>query len=169
MRIGEVAAHAGVNVRTLRYYERRALLDMPARATSGYRDYRPDVVRRVRFIRRAKELGFTLREVAELLTLRDLPSPRAARASGPDDARTLAVAKIADLDRRIRHLSAMREALRTLAESCACDHGAPTCAILEAIEEPHDESGEAAPAGRPDRPARPSSSARKRRRPAPSP
>lgn len=69
MRIGELAAEAGVNIQTLRYYERRGLLSFPERLASGYRIYDTDAVRRVRFIRRAQELGFTLQEIGDLLML----------------------------------------------------------------------------------------------------
>src|ERR1700676_2941039 len=69
MRIGTAAGQAGVNVQTLRYYERRGLLPRPPRRTSGYREFPDDAVRIVRFIKRAQDLGFTLDEVAELLRL----------------------------------------------------------------------------------------------------
>jgi DNA-binding transcriptional MerR regulator len=74
LRIGEVAGRAGVNVQTLRFYERRGLLPEPPRRASGYREYAPESVRRVRFIKRAQELGFTLAEVEELLRLREDPA-----------------------------------------------------------------------------------------------
>ena len=70
LRTGEVAARAGVNVQTLRYYERRGLLKKPGRRASGYREYSPDAVRLIRFIKRAQELGFTLTEIEDLLRLR---------------------------------------------------------------------------------------------------
>ena len=79
MRIGEVAAEAAVNIQTLRYYERVGLLPAPDRHPSGYRSYARDAVRRVRFIKRAQELGFTLAEIGELLALRlDPRTPAAA-------------------------------------------------------------------------------------------
>lgn len=131
MRIGEVAAEAGVNVQTVRYYERRGLLDEPGRTPSGYREYAADAARRVRFIKRAQELGFTLGEIAGLLALRD------GGQSGPD-ARGLAVAKVEDIELKIRRLVAMRAALATLVDNCACDSGAPTCAILEALDDSAD-------------------------------
>ena len=67
--IGAVARRAGVGIDTIRYYEREGLLPEPQRRASGYRDYGPDVVERLRFIRRAKDLGFTLEEIRELLAL----------------------------------------------------------------------------------------------------
>ncbi len=131
MRIGEVAAGAGVNIQTLRYYERRGLLPEPERRESGYRAYDPETVRLVQFIKRAQELGFTLREIAELIELRE--SPRRGT-----EVRSLAQAKIEDIERKMRRLRAMRDALRGLVEACDCEGGAPTCPIIEAL----DDSGE---------------------------
>jgi MerR family transcriptional regulator, mercuric resistance operon regulatory protein len=129
LRIGEVAARAGVNVQTLRYYERRGLLEEPDRRPSGYRTYPPDAVRVVRFIKRAQDLGFTLREVEELLRLREQRPARRAQV------RALALAKIADIDRKTRGLQAMRESLTVLVDSCACRSRRLECPILEALEE----------------------------------
>jgi DNA-binding transcriptional MerR regulator len=129
MRIGELAARAGVGIQTIRYYERRGLLREAERRPSGYREYPSTVAQRVRFIKCAQELGFTLEEIADLLALRD-GEPRTE-----GEARDLALAKIGDIDRRIVQLSAMREALATLVEACACSKGAPTCAILEALDD----------------------------------
>src|SRR5215216_250226 len=102
MRTGEVAAQAEVNVQTLRYYERRGLLPEPERQKSGYRVYGPDAVRTVRFVKRAQELGFGLRDAQALLALAGGGPPSC------DAARELAREKIAELDRRIADLSAMR-------------------------------------------------------------
>jgi Hg(II)-responsive transcriptional regulator len=129
MRTGEVAAEAGVNVQTLRYYERRGLLPEPARRESGYRVYGPDAVRRVRFIKRAQELGFALSEADTLLAL---------AAGGPDSceaARGLAEEKIGELDRRIADLQAMRESLQRLADTCARPRRERECPLLHAIDE----------------------------------
>ena len=100
--VGQVAKRAGVGVETVRFYERKGLLDEPARRPSGYRQYDADTVAVLRFIRRAKELGFTLREIKGLLGLRlDAGATRA-------DVRTQAAAKIADIDARLRDLQRMR-------------------------------------------------------------
>jgi Hg(II)-responsive transcriptional regulator len=128
MRIGEVAAGAGVNVQTLRYYERRGLLPEPRRRGSGYRAYDAETVRLVRFIKRAQELGFALREVADLIELKQ--SPRRGV-----EVRALAAAKVEDIERRIAHLRAMRQALAGLVQACACEEGAPTCPIIEALDD----------------------------------
>src|SRR5712692_6007931 len=105
IRIGEAAARAGVNIQTLRYYERRGLLSKPTRSRSGYRLYTADMVRLIRFIKRAQDLGFTLREVAELIQLRQQPRRNVVRV------RALAAAKIASVSEKVRRLTAMQQAL----------------------------------------------------------
>lgn len=129
MRIGEVSRLAGVNIQTLRYYERRRLLPEPDRHPSGYREYGPETVRLVRFIKRAQELGFTLREIGELIQLRKNDS-----RSGTE-VRALATAKLQDVERRIHRLGAMRNALRGLIKACACEGASPTCPIIEALDD----------------------------------
>lgn len=130
LRIGAVARNAGVNIQTLRYYERRGLLRPPDRTASGYREYPSEAVRLVRFIKRAQDLGFTLKEVGELIALRDASGRRRA------GVRALAEAKMRDIDRKLGQLQAMRGALSTLVESCACGEARPACPILEALDEP---------------------------------
>src|SRR5438445_10622353 len=88
--IGQLARRAGVGIETVRFYERQGLLEEPARKESGYRQYQEDVVARLRFIKRAKELGFSLREIMELLSLRVDPTTRCA------EVRSKAAAKISD-------------------------------------------------------------------------
>ena len=110
---GEVAAKAGVNIQTLRYYERRGLLAEPERRPSGYREYSPDAVRLIRFIKRAQELGFTLAEVEDLLRLRN------DQQIACSEVKSAAEAKIHDIDEKIRRLRAMKRALGTLTQSCA--------------------------------------------------
>lgn len=128
LRTGQVAVLAGVNVQTLRYYERRGLLERPARRPSGYRDYSPDAVRVIRFIKRAQELGFTLTEIAELLRLRN------DQAASCSEVRAAALTKIEDVDRRIESLRAMKRALGILVSSCRTDGSARKCPILEALD-----------------------------------
>lgn len=129
MRIGEVAARAGVTVQTMRYYERRALLPEPKRGTSGYREYGPEAVRLVRFIKRAQELGFTLRDVGELISLRN------ARARGRAEVRSLVLAKLGDIAGRVRRLTAMQRALEELQTACTCKGVARNCPIIEALDD----------------------------------
>jgi Cu(I)-responsive transcriptional regulator len=125
--VGQVARRAGVGVETIRFYERQGLLDEPARRASRYRQYGDDAVAVLRFIRRAKQLGFTLKEIKGLLALRGDTS--ATRA----DVREQATAKIVDIEAKIRDLQRMREALSVLTASCHGDGPAADCPILEAL------------------------------------
>jgi Hg(II)-responsive transcriptional regulator len=133
LRIGEVASRAGVNIQTLRYYERRGLLEAPERTPSGYREYPSEAVRLIHFIKRAQDLGFTLKQTQELVALRD------ARGRKRSEVRALAEAKIRDIDRKVAQLQAMRSALSTLVESCACRDTRPRCPILEALDDAQEE------------------------------
>ncbi len=112
MKIGEVAKAAGIGIDAIRFYEREGLIAEPARRPSGYRVYPPDVVLSLRFIRRAEVLGFSLKEIAELLFLETGAEGTAA------DVKALAEAKLADIEQRIRALQRMRRALRKATESC---------------------------------------------------
>ena len=131
--IGEVARRGGVGVETVRFYEREGLLAEPARRASGYRQYGDDAVPCLRFIRRAKTLGFTLKEIAELLALRD--APHATRA----DVRRQAQSKVADIEAKVRDLQRMRKALMALTATCHGDGPAGGCPILEALARPEDD------------------------------
>jgi MerR family transcriptional regulator, copper efflux regulator len=126
--IGRLAKLAGVGVETIRFYEREGLLARPDRRPSGYRQYRPDVVRRVRFIRHAKDLGFTLREIQELLELRVDP------ASTCEDVRKRARGKVADIEERIASLEQMKAALLRLARRCRGNGPTSECPILEELD-----------------------------------
>ncbi len=126
--IGQLARHAGVNVETLRYYERRGLIPEPPRKESGYRQYPPEDVARIRFIKRPKELGFTLKEISDLLTLRVDPE------TSCDDVRRRAETKIADTEEKIRALQTIKEALTKLAASCSGSGPSSECPILEVLE-----------------------------------
>ena len=127
MTIGQAAARAGVNVQTLRYYERRGLLPRPSRRQSGYRDVTDDSVRIVRFVKRAQGLGFTLDEVQELLRL------RRERARDRRRVRGVAERRLEQVEQKIAELQGIRDALRHLLH--ACRHGGTVeCPILEALE-----------------------------------
>lgn len=127
MQIGELAERAAVNVQTVRYYERRGLLPEPDRTPGGYRRYDDHDLLRLRFILRAKELGFTLSEVEELLELRVDPRRTA------DDVRERALEKIAATESKIEDLTRIRRALERLVASCDA-HGSPEeCALMHAI------------------------------------
>jgi MerR family copper efflux transcriptional regulator len=131
--IGELAKRAGVGVETVRFYEREGLLPPPPRTGSGYRQYPEDTVSRLRFIQRAKELGFSLREVEELISLRLDPVVPCA------EVRSRAEAKIADIDARLRDLTRIRASLAELADACAAGGGQRACPILDALNEPESE------------------------------
>jgi MerR family mercuric resistance operon transcriptional regulator len=124
LKIGEVARQSGLKVDTLRYYERIGLLDEPLRRPSGYREYPQDVVVRLRFIRRAKQLGFSMRETKELLDLRVSPEKRCA------EVRQAAEAKMADIAAKISDLERMRRALEEITLSCSGQGPTSECPIL---------------------------------------
>jgi len=127
MRTSELAAQTGVHAETLRYYERRGLLEEPPRSSSGYRDYPAGAVALLRFVKRSQELGFTLDEVKELVHL-DAGGPQSCRA-----ARTLAEHRRADLQRRISDLQRMKESLSDLVATCDLPRDDRRCALLDAI------------------------------------
>ena len=127
--IGKLAKEAGVNLETVRYYERRGLLPKPPRSTSsGYRQFPEDAARRLRFIRRAQELGFSLKEVGELLSL------RVSRRTTSAAIRARAEAKVADIQEKIRSLESMKKTLQKLTK--VCDGCAPLaeCPILDSLD-----------------------------------
>jgi MerR family mercuric resistance operon transcriptional regulator len=126
--IGRVARDAGLAIDTVRYYEREGLLERPARTSSGYRQYPADAVARLRFIRQAKELGFTLSEIRELLALKVAPGKSCA------DVRARAEAKIADIEQRVAQLTRMKRALARLAAACSGRGPTSECPILDAME-----------------------------------
>ncbi|MBS0380934.1 MAG: heavy metal-responsive transcriptional regulator [Proteobacteria bacterium] len=125
--IGGVARRAEVGIDTIRYYEREGLLPPPRRRASGYRDYGPDVVERLRFIRRAKELGFTLEEIRELLVL------STDRERGVKSVKQRAEARLDQVNQRIHELQRMKRGLQQLIDACP-GHGAlEHCPILRAL------------------------------------
>ncbi|NOY29726.1 MAG: heavy metal-responsive transcriptional regulator [Planctomycetes bacterium] len=128
MTIGKVANRAGVGVETVRFYEREGLLEKPTRSASGYRQFDEDVVRRLEFISRAKELGFTLNEIKELLSLRVGPETCCEDIKGKADA------KIADIETKITTLRRMKKALIRLSTACGEKEPTADCPILEALE-----------------------------------
>jgi MerR family copper efflux transcriptional regulator len=132
MRIGKASREAGVNVQTLRYYERRGLLPRTNRLASGYREYDSATVALVRFIRNAQELGFTLNEIGELIAL------RANRSRTDEDVRRLAENKIEGMDRRIRQLTEMKDELAALVARCSTTRCRNDCVIIDAFDDSHD-------------------------------
>jgi MerR family mercuric resistance operon transcriptional regulator len=126
--IGQVARESGVGVETIRFYEREGLIGKPQRRPSGYRQYEPEILRRIGFIQRAKELGFSLREVGELLSL------RVRRGHSCADVRARAVAKIVEIDAKIAVLERMRAALERLSAACVGRGPVSECPILDALD-----------------------------------
>ena len=122
MTIGALAKAAGVGVETVRYYQRRGLLGEPGRPARGTRRYGDDAVARIRFIRRAQEVGFALEDVKVLLVLGETPDCRGARA--------LAAKKLDLVESRIRDLERMRQALGVLIQQCDAG-GTRSCQIIE--------------------------------------
>ena len=127
MRSGQAARDAGVNVETLRYYERRGILQSPERRASGYREYTEEAVGVIRFVKRAQELGFSLDEVETLLTL---------ATGGPescDSARALATRKLDELDTKLRSIRAMQDSLQRLVATCEMPRSERDCPLLDAL------------------------------------
>ena len=124
----ELARAADINVQTVRYYERRGLLPRPPRTGAGYRQFPRDAVRRVRFIKQAQSLGFTLKEIKELLEL------RVRRGVDCADIRQLAREKVEDIRERIAQLAQMEEALAHLANRCRGRGPVEECPILDALD-----------------------------------
>lgn len=125
MTIGVLARTAGVGVETVRYYQRRGLLGEPGRPAGGVRRYGEDAVARIRFIRRAQEVGFALEDVKLLLVLGEKPECRGAR--------TLAAKKLGVIESRVRDLERMRQALGELIQQCD-EGGTRNCPIIESLE-----------------------------------
>jgi Hg(II)-responsive transcriptional regulator len=128
LRTGEVAEQAGVNVETLRYYERRGLLSEPERRPSGYREYPDETVQIVRFIKGAQELGFSLEEVQQLLRLRN------ARGRSCNSVREAAQEKQREIERKIEALKRMSRALARLVEACETRQDTRACPLLDALD-----------------------------------
>ena len=123
--IGHIARSAGVNIETVRYYQRRGLVALPPKRSRGFRYYTPATISRVRFIKRAQALGMSLKEVQRLMKL---------DAKGAcTENRSLAVAKLAIVEERLVDLAKLRDVLRGLVAACDQPHGA-SCPIIEQLE-----------------------------------
>jgi len=127
--ISRAAKAAGVGIETIRFYERKNLIVQPARpAGGGARDYGGDTVARLQFIAQAQDIGFSLAEIAELLSL------RASSGTGCEDIRARTVAKRQDVQVKLDRLQRMAEALDGLISECPGRGGVSACTILEAME-----------------------------------
>lgn len=127
--IGQVARRAGVGVETVRFYEREGLLEVPVRRASGYRQYSEEAIKRIRFIKRTQQLGFSLKEIAELLML------RVDGQSSCEQVKERAAAKIAEVEQKMIELQHMRQALLRVAS--LCQEAAPKshCPMLDALDQ----------------------------------
>lgn len=132
LKIGQLASRAGVNIDTVRYYERAGLLPEPPRRPSGYRAYDDGAVRRLRFIRRAKTLGFTLEEIGELLSISAKRDVRAVKRA--------AKRKLLAVDERLAELQRIRDALAGLIDHCPGHGRAEACPILAALNDPAEDA-----------------------------
>lgn len=129
MTIGKAARAAGVGIETIRFYERNGLIEQPPKpACGGFRVYPEDTVRRVRFIRQGQELGFSLRQIAELLSLKADP------ATDCSDVRRRAQAKLDDVDEKLARLTGIRAALEELIAACPGRGALRACSIMGALE-----------------------------------
>lgn len=127
MTIGRLAEQAGVNIDTIRYYERNGLLPAPQRRTSGYREYAPADIERLRFIRRSKELGFTLAEIGELLSL------TAERSTDMRGVKRKAEQRLEQVEFKIRELQRVRRGLKMLIAACPGHGELDACPIMAAL------------------------------------
>ncbi len=131
MTIGKVAKKSGVGVETVRFYERKDLIDQPPKPPfGGFRIYPAETVEHIRFIRQAQELGFSLREIKELLSLRLDPTADCA------DVRERAQVKLKEITRKITAMKGIQSALEKLIASCPGEGSIQVCSIIDAIETP---------------------------------
>lgn len=128
MKIGDLAKKAGVNVQTVRFYERQGVLLAPVREESGYRIYDEASLKRLVFVRHAKELGFSLKEIKELLDLRVKTTDRCEKV------RKRAELKLSEIQRRIRHLKNLEKTLKNLIEDCDRRVIRDCCPIIDKME-----------------------------------
>ncbi len=126
--IGQLAKTTNVNIETIRYYERRGLIPHPPRRESGYRQFSQDTVERLRFIKHAQEVGFTLKEISELLSLRVDPDTTCA------EIKNRTVRKISEVEQKIQALTRIKKALVKLKATCSGHGPTSECPILDALE-----------------------------------
>ncbi len=130
MTIGTLANKTGVNIETVRYYERIGLIEAPSRSKSGYRHYAVEVVTRIKFIKRAQGLGFSLKEILELLNL------RVDQITSCGEVKKRAETKIAEVEARLRDLERIKASLQEITTLCTGQGPLTGCPILELIDHP---------------------------------
>ena len=127
--IGQIARLCDVGVETIRFYEREGLLEEPARRASGYRQYSEGAVKQIRFIKRAQRLGFSLKEILELLRL------RVDAGTSCEQIQERAAVKLAQVEQKIVELQHMRQALLQVASLCAEENSSSRCPLLGALDQ----------------------------------
>ena len=125
--IGQIAKQSGVSVETIRYYEKEGLLEKPERKDSGYRQYNGDAIDRLFFIQQAKELGFSLKEISELLSIKSDANTLCS------DVKHLAEDKLSDIQSKIKILRRMEKSLKKLVEACPGKAPISDCPILDSL------------------------------------
>ncbi|HEV2292786.1 MAG TPA: MerR family DNA-binding protein [Tepidisphaeraceae bacterium] len=135
LRTSELARQGGINLESIRFYEKQGLLPKPPRTASGYRMFTPDAVRRVRFIKRAQELGFSLKEIKELLALLLAPDTTCA------DVRVRAEEKLRGIEQKIADLRRMTQTLAQLTAACPGRGATGDCPILGSLDQANPRSG----------------------------
>ena len=126
--ISKLAKKTEVNIQTVRYYERRGLIPEPQRTESGYRQYSYDTILRIRFIKRAQKLGFSLKEISELLSL------RVDKNTTCGDFKNIAEVKISEVEKKIRSLNGIKKALTKLVALCSGEGPTSECPIVETLD-----------------------------------
>ena len=126
--IGHVAKRTGISIEAIRFYERKGLIDAPARKDSGYRQFAEDHIQRLLFIQQAKSLGFSLMEIKELLSIKEDPE------TSSRDVKSLAKTKLQSIEEKIKILQRMKKTLKALVDSCSGEGPKRDCPILEALD-----------------------------------
>ncbi len=127
--MSQLAKNAGVNIETIRYYERLGLISEPPRTESGYRSFPPEVVQRIKFIKRSQDLGFTLAEINKLITMTE------SESFGCREVREFASQKILEIELKIHDLQNIKNVLQDLASKCSEEGATNTCPIIEKLQE----------------------------------
>ncbi|MEQ8322069.1 MAG: heavy metal-responsive transcriptional regulator [Rhodospirillales bacterium] len=136
LNIGEVARLGGVSVEAMRYYEQQGLIAPPDRNANGYRKYSPEAIRRIRFIKRAQDVGFTLKDIGDLLALKADPGASCR------DVRERAQYKLVEIEEKLAVLAQMRDVLAKWTSTCPSEGQVNACPILDALDGMHDSEGE---------------------------
>jgi len=126
--IGQIAKKSGVGIEAIRFYERKGVIPKPSRTESGYRTYTADTLQRLHFIRRAQELGFSLKEISQLIAIRVTPK------SNCEEVRKRTLVKLEEIDQKIADLQRMRTVLREVSDACVASKPIADCPILKCFD-----------------------------------